>query len=519
MSRKKTLERKAYVKNGALRLLLCSIVIIAEFLWLYIYIARISVNTPLNAFLRSAVSLLIALLIYGRRENSSMKMLWLFIVLSFPVMGIVLYLIAGLSGATRAMHHRFEQIHQALLPWATASPSALPDLSRQYPHLSGQFYSLEHRIGSLTSGNTQVRFFGDTADALEVMLQDLSRAEKFIFMEYHAIEDARVFSRIHAVLAERAAAGVEVRLFYDDIGSIFFINTDFADRMEQDGIHCRYFNPMLPLVNFFMNHRDHRKITVIDGRIGYTGGYNLADEYFHLTEPYGYWKDSGVRLEGGAVASMTALFLEMWNAIRSHDEDDAEFSRYFPAADFPEAQGYVLAYGESPLDALNTAEDVFINLLAGAQKYAWFTTPYLILTDEMARALVLAAGRGVDVRIITPNIPDKKLTFRVTRSYYRELVSGGVRIYEYTPGFIHAKQCVSDDLVAICGTINLDYRSLYHHFENGVLMLNTPAVTDIREDFVHLFSQSHEVTARYLSRTSFPFRLRDALLHLIAPLL
>jgi cardiolipin synthase len=268
-----------------------------------------------------------------------------------------------------------------------------------------------------------------------------------------------------------------------------------------------------------MNHRDHRKITIIDGRIGYTGGYNLADEYFHLTEPYGYWKDSGVRLEGGAVASMTALFLEMWNAIRSHDEDDSEFSRYFPPTDFPKAQGYVLAYGESPLDALNTAEDVFINLLAGAQRYAWFTTPYLILTDEMTRALVLAAGRGVDVRIITPSIPDKKLTFRVTRSYYRELVAGGVRIYEYTPGFIHAKQCVSDDLIAICGTINLDYRSLYHHFENGVLMLNTPAVTEIREDFTQLFSQSHEVTARYRSRTSFPFRLRDALLHLIAPLL
>ena len=338
-------------------------------------------------------------------------------------------------------------------------------------------------------------------------------------MEYYAIEDSESCAGIREILRERARAGVEVRLFYDDIGSIFFINWDFVRRMEEDGIKCRVFNPMLPVANAVMNSRDHRKITVIDGRVGYTGGYNLADEYFHLKKPYGHWKDTGVRLEGPAVATLTRLFLTMWNGIRDGDEDDGKLDRYFPETAPAASEGFVQPYGDGPLEEGDLGEDVYLSIVNGARETCWFTTPYLVITDEMMRALCLAAGRGVDVRIVTPGIPDKKLTWRVTRSNYRRLARAGVRLYEYTPGFCHAKQCVADGEIAVCGTINLDYRSLSHNFEDAALLISCPAIEDIRRDFLALFPQCREMTESALVTPRLRTRLYETVLRLIAPLL
>ena len=277
------------------------------------------------------------------------------------------------------------------------------------------------------------------------------------------------------------------------------------------------FNPVLPVLNIFMNNRDHRKITVVDGKIGYTGGYNLADEYFNITHPYGTWKDTGIRLVGDAVASLTVTFLQMWNATA---EADHEFQTYFPKLDYRAADvGFVQPYADGPLTDGYFAEDVYLNLIKSAKHFFYAATPYLIISDDMTRELCLAAERGVDVRIVTPGIPDKKLVYQTTRSYYAPLARRGVRIYEYTPGFIHQKQTLCDGETATVGTINFDYRSLYHHFENGVLLHGCGALGAIGEDFEQIFEVSREVTEQYKGKRSMGLRIIQCILRLFAPLL
>lgn len=340
-------------------------------------------------------------------------------------------------------------------------------------------------------------------------------------MEYHAIEDKESWHRIQEVLQNRVRAGVEVRVFYDDMGSIGFINTDFVDKMEAIGIQCRVFNPFVPGLNLFLNNRDHRKITVVDGKVGFTGGYNLANEYFNLTHPYGQWKDTGVKITGEAVKSLTVTFLEMWNAVKDRKTADKDFKKYLPEVNYQakESEAFVIPYADSPMDDLHVGEDVYISMANKAEKYCYFMTPYLILTDEMTQALGLAARRGVDVRIITPGIPDKKIIYHVTRSFYNGLVRNGVKIYEWEPGFCHAKMSVADDKMATCGTINMDYRSLYHHFENGSFFFNCQAVRDMKADFDNTFGQCRDVTERYRTGRSSMLRLGQLFLRLFAELL
>ena len=276
----------------------------------------------------------------------------------------------------------------------------------------------------------------------------------------------------------------------------------------------------MPGLNIFLNNRDHRKITVVDGKVGFTGGYNLADEYFNLTHPYGMWKDTGIRLEGDAVKSLTITFLEMWNAVKRSDKDDVDFEKYLLKYDYKaEGKAFVQPFADIPIDNEQVGEDVYISMADKAEKYCYFMTPYLIITDEMTRAISLAAKRGVDVRIITPGIPDKKMIYRVTRSFYNGLVRNGVRVYEWTPGFCHAKMCVTDDKMSVCGTINLDYRSLYHHFENACFIADEKLAKDIRKDFEATFKQCREVTEEYKTGRKSVLRLSQLFMRLFAGLL
>ena len=348
------------------------------------------------------------------------------------------------------------------------------------------------------------------------MYEELEKAEKFIFMEYFIVAEGSAFRELREILERKAKQGVDVRLLYDDIGSIGYASFRFAAELNKTGIQCRVFNPALPVLNLFMNHRDHRKITVIDGKVGFTGGYNLADEYFDRAHPYGKWKDTGIFLEGEAVRSLTAQFLEMWYITTRQEED---WGRFLKISHSVPARGFVQPFGDDPMGEERIAENVYLNLIARARERIYITTPYLIITDEMNSALVLAAKRGVDVRIITPGIPDKKTVYGLTRSYYAGLAGQGVRIYEYSPGFLHAKQMLCDDDLASIGTSNLDYRSLYLHFENNVLLYNCDAVSEIAEDFEALFPQCREVTAEYGNkRKKFPY-LWQCILRLFAPLM
>ena len=586
-----TKEKKASVKNGIWRMIITIISMLICVVVLLLLVRFAGSKAGWIYSLIRFISVFLVIGIYASHKAGTIRMTWIIVIMFEPIFGTILYLMIGMNGHTMKMRRRYEEIDQRLLPLLPENR----DVEERVRKLSGRLYGVVRYIrdqaGYPVYENTSVTYYDDAEKGFEAQKKELARAERFIFMEYHAIEDAECWHEILEVLEDRVRAGVEVRVFYDDMGSLGFINMDFVKRTEAKGIKCRVFNPFLPGLNLFLNNRDHRKITVIDGKVGFTGGYNLANEYFHRSEPFGFWKDTGVRLEGDAVDSLTMTFLEMWNAVSDDDKDDVEYLKYFsegigeayrlrkktgtggaalaqavrgpqPQISGMEAEegpvisraqtgektgkaaeketlelreqtggtggktsgqgsgtGFVQPYADSPMDGRHIGEDVYISIAEGATDYVWYITPYLIITDEMTHALSLAAKRGVDVRIITPGIPDKKIVYSMTRSYYNGLTRNGVRIYEFTPGFCHAKMCVSDDLMATCGTINLDYRSLYHHFENGCLYADCEAVLETRRDFEAVFAQSNDVTEYYTTGRGAIQRLGQLVLRLFSPLM
>ena len=518
-----TMEGRAKRKNGVKRMIFAVFAIALEITLIFLLLTTLHSFATWIEIVLHFLALILVLKIYGQNITSAMKMPWVILILTLPIFGTVMYILVGTNGGTRRMRERFEEIDSKLLPMlAGKDRDTIRRLQDKDLAASGISTYIRKNSGYPVYQNTDVEYYDDASKGLEAQLKDLEKAEKFIFMEYHAIEDGASWKRIEDVLVRKVAQGVEVRVFYDDMGSIGFITTDFVKKMKGLGIACRVFNPFVPVVNMFLNNRDHRKITVIDGKVGYTGGYNLADEYFNLTHPFGAWKDTGIRLEGDAVPSLTVAFLEMWNAGKKKvdGDNDTDFVKYLPRCSYKAVQdGFVQPYADSPMDQKRIGEDVYISMVEKATKYCYFVTPYLIVTDEMTHALALAAKRGVDVRIITPGIPDKKLVYSMTRSFYHALVKGGVRIYEWTPGFCHCKMSVADDKMATCGTINLDYRSLYHHFENGCWIYDRAIAVQVREDFESLFAQSREVTEEYREGKGSVMNIVQMFLRLFAELM
>ena len=493
-----TVEKKAATKNGVKRMVLSLLSLLLSIgLWFFL-LSRLSSSFAWINIVINVLAILMSLWIYGQNKTSSMKMPWIFLILAFPLYGLFLYVLVGSSAHTKRMKMNFAEANALLLPKLPKNTEALDALRALDPSAGNIAYYIAKNNRYPLYNDSAIEYYPDASEGLEAQLKELAKAEKFIFMEYHAIENAESWGRIQKVLEERLAAGVEVRVFYDDMGSIGFVNTDFAKQLQSKGIQCHVFNPFKFGLNTFLNNRDHRKITVIDGKVGFTGGYNLANEYFNISSPYGKWKDTGIKITGPAVRSLTVTFLEMWTAVNDSKANDYDVDKYLPQlAPADNAEGYIMPYSVNPLYGKHIGEDVYISMLNKATDYCWFCTPYLILSDELLHAMNLAARRGVDVRIITPGIPDKKLVYRVTRSFYPPLVKNYVRIYEWSPGFDHAKMSIADDKMATCGTINLDYRSLYHHFENGCFFYGSKAVADMKADFENTFSQSREVTEVY----------------------
>ena len=438
------------------------------------------------------------------------------LALAFPILGVCLFVLFGNEGSTAMIRHHLANIDTQTDKLLNQKPDVLEHLKKDR-RIYNQSWYLWNKAGFPVYQNTDVRFYKDTCEALEAQKEELKKAEKFIFMEYHAIQDSTAWAGIEAILKEKAASGVDVRVFYDDMGSIGFLSKPFVKRLQSEGIKCKVFNPVMPVLNVFMNNRDHRKITVIDGKVGFTGGYNLANEYFNLTHPYGQWKDTGIRLEGEAVRSLTVIFLRLWSALEKEKED---LGGFFPEVSCDaSAQGFVQPYSDSPLDGERTGENVYLNLIKGAQDYVYITTPYLIIDDEMKRELTMAAERGVDVRIVTPGIPDKKLVFLLTQSYYQELLKANVKIYQFAKGFIHAKCFVCDDEIATVGSINLDYRSLYLHYECGIYMYRSKAVRQVKEDVLNTIEQSKTISLGFCQNREWYVKVLQCLLRLFAPLL
>ena len=502
------------------RIFYVALALVVQLAWLLIALFRLMEYSRWVTIGMQAIGFLVVLWIVNKKINPSYKLAWTMLILIFPVFGVSLYLLFGKSRIGAVMEQHYQNLIDETAEYLEGSELTRKRLNEDDRSMRIQSDYIRQYSRYPVHEITTAEYFQVGDDMFPVLVHELEQAKHFIFIEYFIINDGVMWQTILNILEKKAKEGVDVRLIYDGFGCLTTLPYKYDQEMRRRGIKCEVFNRFRPILNIIQNNRDHRKITVIDGKVGFTGGYNLANEYFNLTHPYGQWKDTGIRLEGDAVRSLTVTFLEMWNAVSDRDENDTEFSRFL--TDYPyEAQqtGFIQPYADSPLDNEQVGEEVYISMVNKAEKYCWFITPYLIITDEMAHALTLAAKRGVDVRIITPGIPDKKLIYSVTRSFYHELVKDGVHIYEWTPGFCHAKMSVADDCMATCGTINLDYRSLYHHFENGCFMADCDAVLDIRRDLQETMRECRDVTEKYRTGRSAYLRLGQLLMRLFAGLL
>ena len=507
------------------RIFYVALALVVQLSWLLIALFRLMEYSRWVTIGMQVVGFLVVLWIVNKKINPSYKLAWTMLILIFPVFGVSLYLLFGKSRIGTVMEQHYQNLIDETAEYLEGSECTRKHLNEDDRSMRIQSDYIWQYSRYPVHENTTAEYFQVGDDMFPVLVHELEQAKHYIFIEYFIINDGVMWQTILNILEKKAKEGVDVRLIYDGFGCLTTLPYKYDQEMRRRGIKCEVFNKFRPILNIIQNNRDHRKITVIDGKVGYTGGYNLANEYFNYTHPYGEWKDTGIRLEGDAVASLTVAFLEMWEASGKTPADvdvlDIEAQKKYLVQHPYQAKqtGYIQPYADCPLDGIQVGEDVYISIVNKADRYCWFMTPYLIITDEMTHALSLAARRGVDVRIITPGIPDKKLIYSITRSFYHNLVQDGVRIYEWTPGFCHAKMSVADDCMATCGTINLDYRSLYHHFENGCFMADCDAVLDIRRDMEQTLEQCREVTEKYKSGRSATLRLGQLFLRLFAELL
>lgn len=500
------------------RAFLAGVMLLIQLAVLLLFIVKFNDSFVYFYWISIGLSVMAVLWIVSNKSNPAYKIAWIIPILIFPVFGGLIYLMFGGNRLSRRTRKRMEGMDRKMRRTLEQDFKA-EQLSSLGLDAVNQARYLERKACCPVYGGTETEYFPLGDLCFPEMLEALRNAERYIFLEYFIIAEGKMWSAILQILAEKAAAGVDVRVIYDDVGCMFTLPRDYHLKLEEMGIKCCVFNPFVPVLSIRLNNRNHRKFCIVDGYTGFTGGINLADEYINEEEKYGHWKDSAILLRGEAVWSMTVMFLTMWDYSRGVQED---YERYRPGRppDGPrEIKGYVQPYTDNPLDFEAVGENVYLNLITKAKRYVYITTPYLIIDDTMNTALCNAAKSGVEVCIITPGIPDKKTVFEVTRTHYEALLEAGVTIFEYTPGFLHSKNFVVDDLYATVGSINMDYRSLFLHFENGVWLCGTDSVTAVREDFLHTLGDCRPVTLAESMAQPLKHRLMRSILQVFAPLL
>lgn len=451
-----------------------------------------------------ALGVIIFLVLVNKETKPDHKLPWLTLITFLPIIGLVLYLLFG--------NIRISKKHRKILSKLTSQHFILLD-DRQEDKVKqamgedyGQSLSLENQSGYPAHTNTDVKYFETGEKFFQNLLVDLRTAKKFIFMEYFIIEDGYMWSSILAILKEKVKQGVDVRVIYDDVGCMWKLKNNYYKYHK--------FNKFNPTVSNIHNYRDHRKITVIDGVIAYTGGANLADEYINKVQKFGYWKDCAVRIYGKAVKNFTLMFLHSYYLTSNIPQED--FSKF--ACDYNEGEenGVVQPFASDPLYCVG--EESILNIINQSKEYLYIATPYLICDYTLLNAIKQASLRGVDVRIVVPNVPDKKLVWTLTRSCFEGLIKAGVKIFQYKPGFVHSKLILSDDKIGMVGTINLDYRSLVHHFEDGVLLYKTSCLKDIYNDFKEMFLVSTYQTEE-MAKMGFWTKLTCAVFRIFTPMM
>lgn len=468
-------------------------------------------------------SIFVVVYITNKRQNPAYKISWIILILILPVLGVLMYFLFSQPKLGNSDARRAEKIYYITTDLMKSNASAEKLLRETDKSAARQSDYINKAALYPLYSNTQTKFYPMGQDFYADLLIELENAKKYIFMEYFIIHEGKMWSSILDILKRKVDQGVEVRFMYDDLGCISTLPRGYYKKLREMGIKCHVFNPVRPVLNSLFNNRDHRKITVIDGKVGFCGGANLADEYINEIQRFGVWKDAAVMLRGEGVRSLLMMFLHLWTFSTGKVEVEEDFLKYETtpvSTNVDESLGYVQPFADVPFDEQNyVSENVFMNIISRAEDYIYINTPYLILDNELITVLCGAAKSGVDVRITVPHIPDKKMVFLVTQSNYPRLVESGVKIYEYTPGFIHSKTAVCDDKYGIVGTVNLDFRSLYLHFECGVWMYKTPIVADIKNDFLETVKQCTEITPEYLSSVPWYKRFIQAILKIFGPMM
>ena len=525
------------------------VLLVLQVLFLFMAFFRFAQFLPHVLGSAAVFTVFMVLYLLNSRLDPTAKITWLVVIMLLPVFGALLFWYTQSDIGHRAVHARLQELIDETKERLAQDPEVMEALEAanpdevslaRYVRRSGCFPVYE---------DTKVTYFPLGEDKFGQMLTQLRSAKRYIFMEYFIVEEGLMWGKILEILAEKVREGVEVRVMYDGTCEFSTLPHNYPEKLKKLGIQCKMFSPVTPFLSTHYNYRDHRKILVIDGRTAFTGGVNLADEYINQRERFGHWKDTAIMLEGGAAQSFALMFLQMWNIT----ERTPEFDKYLDAAaddavgkaggsaaaeaadgkagepaaaeaadketGEPAATGFVLPYGDCPLDSDKLGERVYMDILNRSRSYVHIMSPYLILDGEMETALKFAAEKGIDVKLILPGIPDKPMPYALAKSHYRSLLASGVKIYEYTPGFVHAKVFVSDDCRAVVGTINLDYRSLYHHFECAAYMYRTECISDIEKDFQETLVKCRQVTPETVRNEKWTVKLTGFVMKAVAPLL
>ena len=495
-------------------LILLQVALIITFLFYlnenYTYYQAVSIFT----------SIILVFFIINRDNNPSTKIPWIVTVLLMPLVGGLFYILFGSVNVSYFIKKRHNKLIAETSRYYPKCDNLIFEISQKNHIVSKQSEYIYNSANMPVYKNTSTEYFSLGEDFFDALIHEMEKAKKFIFMEYFIVEEGKMWNTILDVMERKVKEGVEVRMMYDDLGSISTLPTGYCKKLKEKGIKCTVFNPYRATVSVSLQNRDHRKITIIDGHTAFTGGCNLADEYINEVERFGHWKDTAIMLKGPGVWNLTMLFLQSWNFFNKTDSNYLNYKR--PDDKMPEiknAKGYVQPYGDSPFNPELISEYVYLNFINSASRYLYITTPYLIVDNEMVTSLILAAKSGVDVRIITPHIPDKWYVHMISQAYYQTLLKFGVRVFEYKPGFIHSKIAVSDDMQAIVGTINFDFRSLYHHFECGVFMYDTETVPQVKKDFLDTQTKCIEITLEDCKNIPIHKRVLRGFLKFFAPLM
>ena len=494
------------------------VLVLAQAFWLFSLFYWLGDYSRILSRMGLGLSALMCLALVRQDSTApEFKISWMILFMLMPVQGGLLYLLWGDKRPAIGLRRRMERAEAELAPLRTGDTAARAELQRRDPRLAETADYLQNYAAAPVFGGTAVQYYPVGDVMLPDMLADLRAAKHSIFVESFIIGMGEMWGQIHEILRQKAAAGLDVRVIYDDAGCLSLLPHNYVDLLRADGIRAFSFNRCVPVLNLVLNNRDHRKIMVVDGRVAYTGGVNLADEYINKVTRFGHWKDSGVRLEGPAARSYANVFLTFW---RAHFPDEAlDYTALLPEiAPVADTGGtLVQPFADSPVDREVVAKNVYLEFINQAQRSLRICTPYLILDNDLLTCLRLAAKRGVDVRIYTPGVPDKKTIYQLSRSYFPYLLKAGVKIYSYTPGFLHAKTWLVDDRAAAVGTVNLDYRSLYLHFENSTVLYGGEVLHDILRDFESIESASRQIGLKDC-RNGFLGSMLSACLRLVAPL-